>query len=602
MQRHVLRLPALCAILSVTLLIGNGCSLMGMVTTGTVPPPKAGTNLLAGTEWEYSADRGQSWTKRPRIVRGGKKAVIYARTSFQVDDPSGYVCLELSHGLPGRTRMFFRLNDEPVSPPEAGMYYQTIPAIPASLLKPGRNVLEAKFGYDNRPPANRPGMWMPNVRIVLARCLVGLRPTHIRITSGPILGAIERDYFTVTCRTNMPARVAGFSYAQSGKPMGFVGESESGLVHRLRLARAAGDGPGLYVLFADNGRHAAAEVVRAPAYPKPGESFRFLAMGDSRTYPDKWAAVAAAALNARPQLVVFSGDMVARGRNDWEWDEQFFGPGKEFFAGVPFYAVIGNHEENAPIYPKLFYTPGEDGLATNWIQEINGVLLIGIDGREDWSADGENAQWLEGILHQSQARFTFLFSHYPAWSSSSHGRLRPETGLPREGTVRQARETIVPLLVKYKATAFITGHDHTYERSELPGGLTHIISGGAGAPLRVKTPEAARQNPYSVVFASVLHYCLFEIDGDICTMKAITPEGAVIDSRSWKARDLKLTDPPPDAPSETFSGPAASEQGIESQLTWLGVVLRGRSGRPRRCSPAAARWEGTAGGWKRARP
>ena len=35
---------------------------------------------------------------------------------------------------------------------------------------------------------------------------------------------------------------------------------------------------------------------------------------------------------------------------------------------------------------------------------------------------------------------------------------------------------------KYHATAFISGHDHDYERSEPPGGVTVIVSGGARAP------------------------------------------------------------------------------------------------------------------------
>ena len=33
---------------------------------------------------------------------------------------------------------------------------------------------------------------------------------------------------------------------------------------------------------------------------------------------------------------------------------------------------------------------------------------------------------------------------------------------------------------KYVHTAFIAGHDHDYERSEPPDGVTVIVSGGAG--------------------------------------------------------------------------------------------------------------------------
>ncbi|KKM66837.1 hypothetical protein LCGC14_1477230, partial [marine sediment metagenome] len=84
---------------------------------------------------------------------------------------------------------------------------------------------------------------------------------------------------------------------------------------------------------------------------------------------------------------------------------------------------------------------------------------------------------------------------------------------------------IIPLLNKYKVTAYICGHSHNYERSELPGGVTQIISGGAGAPPHRKMTTAAQQNPYSKIFASELHFCLFEIADGTARVKVLTPQG-----------------------------------------------------------------------------
>ena len=264
-------------------------------------------------------------------------------------------------------------------------------------------------------------------------------------------------------------------------------------------------------------------------------------MGDGRTNPADWARVAAAVLRQRPELVVFSGDMVSDGREDWEWVEEFFRPGRDLFAAIPTYAVIGNHDGHAPLYYEVFYTPphdgdNEDGKSANWSQQIGGVLLIGIDGSEDFSAGTKNYQWLEELLRSADdAEFIFLINHYPAYSSGPHGKL-DEKARPSERSIARAREYIIPLLSKYKATAYICAHDHFYERSELPGGVTHIISGGAGAPRYGKTKPAAEQNPYSKVFASKLHYCLFEVVGDTARMRALTPQGKLIDRRQWKAR------------------------------------------------------------------
>ena len=129
-----------------------------------------------------------------------------------------------------------------------------------------------------------------------------------------------------------------------------------------------------------------------------------------------------------------------------------------------------------------------------------------------------NAKWLEGVLGQAQnAKFIFLTSHYPAWSSSSHGKV-DEKGMPMEPAMLQMRQTVGPLLAKYKATAMFAGHDHTYERSE-DEGVSFIISGGAGAPRYPKSKTAEKQNPHSVIYSPVLHYCLLSVSGDTCTLK-----------------------------------------------------------------------------------
>ena len=258
--------------------------------------------------------------------------------------------------------------------------------------------------------------------------------------------------------------------------------------------------------------------------PPPGQPFRFVAMGDSRTFPKDWARIAHAAMEKAPALVVFSGDMVADGREDWQWDAEYFGVAKPYFASIPTFYVIGNHEDASPFVGALVPVAGRD----HWKTEAGGALFIGIDGLLDWSPSSENLKWLEATLRESRQPFVFLCSHYPPWSSGMHGALKERTSL-------EARKNILPLMKKYGATAFIAGHDHDYERSEPPDGVTVIVSGGAGAPLYPKSPNPW-QNPHSQVFEKKHHFCLFAIDGNQCTMRALTPEGTLLDSRTWTAR------------------------------------------------------------------
>ncbi|MCD4699173.1 MAG: metallophosphoesterase [Phycisphaerae bacterium] len=507
-------------------------------TTRPAGPTKP-VNLLAGAKWVCSADDGKAFSAESPSIKAETTTNITARTEFNVADTAGLVVLELTPNLPTRSQHYlkFFLNGEQIIPPMEGMNYKTIPAIDAKMLRKGRNTLTAKITLKNLSSRRRKA---EDYQLDIDMRLAALKAEHLQLQTGPILGAIGKDYFTLTCRTNMPADVKLImDGVPKAKIMSHQQTSELGLRHRFRvkMPNLRPDEKWAYHISANRGEQTVATKRWPVMFVPTNKALRFVAMGDSRTNSKDWAKVAGAVLKVKPDLIVFSGDMVAYGLNDWEWDEQFFGPAKELFATIPFYAVIGNHEKNAPLYNELFYTPGKDGRNRNFSQEINGVLLIGIDGEQDFSAGGENYEWLEKTLAGSKAKFIFFFTHYPAWTSSNHGWLNKDTGRPGEKAVRQAQDVIAPLLTKYKAIAYICGHDHVYERSELPGGLTHIIAGGAGAPLRKKVENAEKQNPHSKVFASVLHYCLFEVEGDTCTMKTFTPDGKVIDTRTWKARD-----------------------------------------------------------------
>ncbi|MHC4295568.1 MAG: metallophosphoesterase family protein [Planctomycetota bacterium] len=491
-----------------------------------------GENLLSGAKWQYAIADDRNFTSEPPRLTKGKEHHILARAEFKVSEIEEFVALELTHGLnltPDFVANFsFSLNGKPIRLPIEGMSYKTIPGIDPGLLVKGGNVLTGDLSVRNvsKKHADRP--FKLDVRFV----------------------AFGEDFFTVTHRTNVPVSPMGWSIKLSdGTSSKIVASSTSGLIHRFLVPRQKLDsGLEYWFHYQSPSRSATSAPVTFTsrkwsinaqwASPK----FRFVALGDSRTQPQEWAKVSAAVVREKPAVVLFSGDMVTDGWRNWEWDEEFFGVAEDLFATIPFYPVIGNHEKDVPLYDELFYTPAHGGRGRNWVQCIGDVMLIGIDGgfRADFSPNSKNAQWLETQLaHGRNARFIFLVTHYPAWSSGKHGELGDDSR-PREHTSRQARELVAPLLVKYNATAMIAGHDHFYERSEPPGGVTHIITGGGGAPLRKKSENPTEQNPYSKAFASELHYCLFEVDGDVCTAKAITTEGKLLDSKTWSARKDRL--------------------------------------------------------------
>lgn len=503
----------------------------------------AATNLLAEAKWQYSVDGGKSWTAAdaPPALTKETRATILARAELTAGDLAKVVCWELDAGGGYGQRISHQLNGKPVPVPLEGMEYRTIGAIPAETIQAGKNVLTVKVEYQGKRAGGRP--------LRLPKTLIALTEQDLKIVSGPVLGAITNNAFTVTCRTNMPATVTltvtetgWVSNWQPAAPRVSTHTSGAGLFHRFRVGKHAMADKLTYQLRATSGEQSAETKARAitlPVFGMKGRDkgqLRFAVTGDSRSRTDDWAAVAAAVLKARPDLFVFTGDMNDHGTNDWEWDEHYLGPesARELLATVPYLPVKGNHEENAPLIPELFHTPGADGKAENWAVEVGSALLIGINGA--WSAEwGRTAKWLDRTMAESKAKFIFLTTHYPGWSSAGNGKLDAR-GRPTHWGYRNVRGTVVPLLRKHKACAYLAAHEHHYERSDLPGGLYQIIAAGAGAPRSSKVPEAARQNPYAKVFVEGLNFCIFEVEGDACTMKALSPDGKVLDTLTWRAR------------------------------------------------------------------
>jgi hypothetical protein len=464
------------------------------------------TNLLADATPQFcSAAENQPEWKRELPKEGGP---VRGRWVFSLADARPWSSLSLQSSQSVESCL---LNGTRVPLPVKGMRYATLPGISPQLLRTGLNTLDIEFRIPRRSKTKP---------VPPAVALLPLTPADLDFQSGPVLGGAGPDYFTVGCRTNMPAQV---TLDAAGKHW----ESPEGLIHSFRATELQAGTVQTYTLTARLAGKAAQKKLgpfRVSTLPPLGQPLRFVAMGDSRTFPKDWASVANAVVQKNPALVVFSGDMVADGREDRQWDAEFFGAARPYFASIPTFYVIGNHEEGSPLLGTLVPVAGRD----HWKASAGAALFIGIDGAQSWAASSANLKWLETVLKESREPFIFICSHYPPWSSGFHGAMHERTSV-------EARDNILPLMKKYHATAFIAGHDHDYERSEPPDGVTVIVSGGAGAPLYPKMPTPW-QNPHSKVFECKHHFCLFTIKENRCTMQVLTPEGEVLDRKSWQAR------------------------------------------------------------------
>ncbi|XP_069021984.1 tartrate-resistant acid phosphatase type 5a isoform X1 [Embiotoca jacksoni] len=157
---------------------------------------------------------------------------------------------------------------------------------------------------------------------------------------------------------------------------------------------------------------------------------------------------------------------------------------------IPWYVIAGNHDHAGNVKAQIQYSKMSDRWKfPSYYYELNfhipntrktltiimldTVMLCGnSDDFEDEKPRGPaneveaNRQliWLQERLARSKADFLLVAGHYPVWSVSEHG--------PTHCLLQKLH----PLLNKYKATAYLCGHDHNLQYLE-DSGVGYVVSG-----------------------------------------------------------------------------------------------------------------------------
>ncbi|MCX6875963.1 MAG: metallophosphoesterase [Verrucomicrobia bacterium] len=413
------------------------------------------------------------------------------------------------------------LNGQALLGPPKDMFYPELEGIPTAALKVGTNVLEARYSVN---VYLRDGKLSPASTGAIPLDLQAGDVGKFEIRTGPVLGAAGTDYFTVGCRTRMPASVTLHCDGRTWS-------SKPGVIH---LLRADGLQPGreyeykLVAELAGGGATAASPPCKVKTLPNKGP-VTFVALGDARNNPKIWGRILSQAMKFEPAFLIHTGDIVGNG-NDYEaWDREFAKPAEKFLASVPCFYTFGNHENNVAMLYQMFGFP-EQGRG-NYSQCIGPVQLFAMNRFENWGKGSGALVTMEKQLAASKSPFIFAFTHPPAWSSGSHGN------------DKLGQEIHFPIFDKYGVTALLAGHDHCYERSE-PGGTTMLITGGGGAGLYGQ--ERLKDNPHSKLYRSEYNFLVFRADDRKCEMKAYTYGGTktpdnerkveLVDTRVWEPR------------------------------------------------------------------
>lgn len=257
--------------------------------------------------------------------------------------------------------------------------------------------------------------------------------------------------------------------------------------------------------------------------PQHAAPFRFLLYGDTRSNPTAHAAIVNAMRREGPDFVVHTGDLLADGRSDRQWND-FFSIERDLLRDTVFIPVVGNHElrnssrlgiENFRRYVNC-PPPDAPRPELDYVVRFGNVRMILANAYDDWSSAPMRA-WLEA--HLAQARrdgpddFLLVITHWGMHSSGPHGENRSlrAAGLPE-------------MFRRYGVDLVVAGHDHVYERGE-ERGLRYIVTGGSGAPLYSRRAE----HDYTRVFAAQHHYVRVDAEGDKLDFTAVRPDGTVLD-------------------------------------------------------------------------
>ncbi len=262
------------------------------------------------------------------------------------------------------------------------------------------------------------------------------------------------------------------------------------------------------------------------------EPLTFIYVGDAQNNVySMWSRVIRAAYSSAPdtRFILHAGDLINRRDRDAEWGEWFYGAGW-INSKVPMVAVPGNHEygtgpsgdrEVSTHWRPQFALPenGPKGLEeTCYYTDIQGLRVIALNSNVKQK---EQAEWLETVLANNPNRWTVLTFHHPIFSAS------------RGRDNKQLRDLWKPIFDKYKVDMVLTGHDHTYGRSNLVSGNNVRAESGTVYVVSVSGPKmysVEKQEWMERTAGRTQLYQVIRIDGNKLSYESRTARGILYDA------------------------------------------------------------------------
>ena len=275
------------------------------------------------------------------------------------------------------------------------------------------------------------------------------------------------------------------------------------------------------------------------------KGFHFFVLGDwGRRGKASQQAVAdqmiAYAKKSPPAFIITTGDNFyqegVRSVNDPHWTVSFTNVYKELTTKYDWYPVLGNHDYQGHANPKAeidyqkvnprWHMPFYYSTMVASTADSQHVRFLFIDTSPFYTLyyktgecplivkqdTAQQRRWIETTLANAKEEWKFVVGHHPVYSAGSEHGITPEM-------ISMLR----PMLEKYKAQAYICGHEHNLQHLR-PGGSTvdYFVCGAGGDVIPVGHYLPAIFN------ASIPGFADIAIRNDSLFLNYITKEGKII--------------------------------------------------------------------------
>lgn len=251
-----------------------------------------------------------------------------------------------------------------------------------------------------------------------------------------------------------------------------------------------------------------------PTLPLKPDSVRFAVIGDMGTGKKPQYETAEQMIRDRRkfpfEFVIALGDVLYGGSDPSDYESKFERPYKLLLdAGVPFYAVLGNHDNPNERFYKPFNMNGQK----YYTYKKNHVRFFALDSNY---MDPQQLSWLEQELQNSGSDWKICYFHHTLYSSAVF-----------HGSSTELRLVLEPLFVKYEVQVVFAGHDHVYERVKPQKGIYYFTEGASGS---LRRGNLRKSNLTAVGYDQDRSFMLVEIAGDELHFQTISRTGLTVDS------------------------------------------------------------------------